>query len=129
MSLKIRHVLDPNDLYAVFFTQQEPFGTVEKVLYPALISRQYGDEWVDEIVGFIITRDGIIPADEVPEGLSFMFYVDKSSMNAENWGKYVGSVPTWGKAHYDHYHPQVMEIPEEVFEEPKRRRRRGAIGG
>lgn len=131
MSTKIRHVLEPNGLYAVYFyvnpqqiNDKFIYATIQPCLYTALVSRQYGDEWVDEIVGFIISKDGIVPADEPgDENMDFQWYIDRDSNTDDSWRTLVTTtVPALAETTYRQNHPEeavVSALP------PSRSKRKG----
>lgn len=134
MTMKIRHVLDTKDIYAVYFLdppQETPTGTmysmVAPCLYMALVTRPEDDnpqgDPLDEIIGFVIDST-IVPADETPsDNLSFMWYVDKN--NVGEWFKYINElVPAWAKAAYEQQNPPVIEIPPVILQQTTKSRKR-----
>lgn len=124
--MRIRHVLEPNGLHAMYFMDAAPWGTIIKCMYPALVSRESLDdptEMVDEIVGMVVFQSGIGVADEPPEGLHFKSYIDRNATSDSDWNNLVANVGAWGKQAYDRQHPQVVELPEELLEERTRTRR------
>ena len=136
--MKIRHVLPADNLYAVYFLDQPPYAAILKCQHRALISRREDDEnedseFVDEIIGFVLDRS-VVPADEVSEGTTFAFYVDRSDflkittagvLDEEPWKNYCQQVLTWGRQAYEQRHPApAPEVVTEIAVDPKRRKRR-----
>lgn len=131
MTMKIRHVLDTKDIFAVYFIDppaETPTGKVYSMvapcLYMALVSRPADDdpqgESLDEIIGFVIDST-IVPADETSDHLSFMWYVNRSAIG--NWDEYVNTnVPSWARAAYESRNPPIVEIPPVVLSQPPKSR-------
>jgi hypothetical protein len=89
MALRIRHVLDKNNLYAVYFLETAPWAQLVPCLHQALVDRTHFDDdeneiSVNEILGLVVTTDGIVPADESPTGI-FMWYVDGNAVNLTDY--------------------------------------------
>jgi hypothetical protein len=106
---------------------------VKPCLHQALVKRlplnlEEGEEPVeqDEVIGFVISNDQIIPADETSDGVHFMWYINNAGMNQDEWVQYVTvTVPNWAQQWHDKHHPVIQIVPDEVLElEPKSRKRR-----
>lgn len=127
--MKIRHILPADNLYAFYLLDREPYAHVLKCQHRALVSRREDDEvddseWVDEIIGFVLDQT-IVPADEVSDGTTFLYYVDRSEYNDARWQEMTTNLVRWGLQVYQQNHPQpAPEVVQEIATNPKRRKRR-----
>jgi hypothetical protein len=127
--MKIRHILPADNLYACYLLDKSPYASMLKCQHRALVSRREDDEvkdaeWVDEIIGFVL--DGtVVPADEVSEGTTFLYYVDRSDYTNEQFLKMSSDLVQWGQQVYQQNHPApVPEVVTELASQPPRRKRR-----
>lgn len=119
MSLRIRHVLEPNNLYAVYFLESAPWAQLVPCLHQALVDRTHYDEddnevQVNEIIGMVVTTEGIVPADEAA-GQIFMWYVNG---NAVDLNAYQNEMVKLSQAQYQALQPPPTppEAVTRVFE-------------
>lgn len=114
--MKIRHILDHGNLCAVYFLKKEPWAEVVLCLHQALVARHAPDdeeeagEMYDEIIGFVVTVEGIIPADEFTDSdRIFMWYV-----NGNTLADPAGYLATMQKMSHDAYQAAQPPPPPPV---------------
>lgn len=139
--MQLRHILPADNLYAVYFVDQPPYAVILKCQHRASVRRKENEEdkdseYLDEIIGFVLDRT-IVPADEVSEGTTFAFYVDRSEfidvtpngVDDSRWKTYIQNVLSWGQQAYRQRHPEpTPEVITDIASENQPRRKRRARG-
>lgn len=126
--MQIRHILPADNLYAVYLLDHDPYAIYLKCQHRASVKRPVSDEpdaeWIDEIIGFVLDTN-IVPADEVSEGTTFLYYLDRSEFTKEDWDQSYAHLKHWGLQVYQQTHPTpVPEVVQDIANKPQRRKRR-----
>jgi hypothetical protein len=140
--MKIRHILPHQGHLAAYITSVEPFGMIIPLTDRVLVSRERGEEWVDEIVGFIAHQQKYVAADEVDANTRFMGYINPdtiATMGADAVPRYLEQLVEWGKELQRRSAPRIIpaqveallpepDFPDEEESSPIPPRKRNARG-